>query len=53
VTVWKMAASGVVCRSNVLLVFDISRAFGISCLIGAGPCNKVRAIYFLLYFPVG
>jgi len=35
-----MAAIGVVCRSNVLLVFDISRAFNLSCFAGAGPCNK-------------
>lgn len=35
-----MAAIGVVCRPNVLLVFDISRAFNLSCFAGAGPCNK-------------
>jgi len=35
-----MAAIGVVCRPNVLLVFDISRTFSLSCFAGAGPCNK-------------
>lgn len=50
----KMAAAAcVVCRSNVLLVFDISRAFSLSCFVGAGPCNKVKMINFLFYFSVG
>lgn len=47
-----MAAIGVVCRPNVLLVFDISRAFNLSCFAGAGPCNKVNISFSLLYFRV-
>jgi hypothetical protein len=47
-----MAAFGVVCRPNVLLVFDISRAFSLSCFAGAGPCNKVKINFILLYFHV-
>jgi hypothetical protein len=49
----KMAAACVVCRSNVLLVFDISRAFSLSCFVGGGPCNKVKMNHLLFYFPVG
>lgn len=47
-----MAAIGVVCRPNVLLVFDISRAFSLSCFAGAGPCNKVNISFSLAYFRV-
>lgn len=43
-----MAVCGVVCRSSVLLVFDISRAFSLSCFVGAGPCNKVKITLFFL-----
>lgn len=46
-----MAANGVVCRSNVLLVFDISRAFSLSCFVRAGPCNKVNITRLFLIFP--
>jgi hypothetical protein len=47
-----MAAIGVVSRPNVLLVFDISRAFSLSCFAGAGPCNKVKISFILLYYSV-
>ena len=47
-----MATIGVVCRPNVLLVFDISRAFSLSCFAGAGQCNKVKVNFSLLYIRV-